>query len=272
MLHHPHVSADRISRTPLVAILHTGYELLRLDFQNLYRLSLLGYFWSFFKPLATVLPLMLVGREFGLLPKGFGCSHASFLLVGALFWEFFVDCIHQTLALARRYRKEMLLRPGFEWSIVSAGLTTSFFSFAFRAAIVLGWILATERVNFLGFFASILMLIPLAAMAMFIALPSICFNFVYNDLKYMLGYLTSLLVWSAAVYYWPSEDGRLFQVIKYNPITYLIGITRELIFFTPPTFLDGPGLEISIAVAFVLGSLGILYFRQTVRRSIDYVI
>jgi len=71
-------------------------ELIRTDFKLRYQGSVLGYLWSFFKPLMLFLILYIVFTKFITLGKGTP-NYAVSLLLGIVLWTFFIEATSNSL-------------------------------------------------------------------------------------------------------------------------------------------------------------------------------
>lgn len=252
--------------------MRAGRHLLLIDFQNTYNRSFLGYFWSFVKPFALVYPFLLMNREFKFLPKDLPCSPSVFMLVSSIYWQFFSDAMQAPLMFSQRYRKELLLRPRFEYVAVSAGVWSAFGGLFFRIVPAIIWLAVLGTLSLPGALLSFVLLIPLALFALCFVLPAISLNVIYNDIRLAMGYLMGFLLWSSAVFYLPESNSIFSKVTKLNPISILIGSCRELLLGLPANFFNGASLFSAIVFIAAVFSLSYTFFKRNLRSSLDYVI
>ena len=197
------------------------------DFRFRYRQAYLGYIWAVARPVASMLPLILVGNAFGLGGEMDATEYALFALAGFLLWQMFWDSVISPQWLARRLRrtfKEAPLRPE---AVVAAGAGLVLFNASFYAAIfVLASALTTTAppatlwLALLAF--PVIVLGGLAIGAFFVPL-----TFVYLDFRFGLPLLSPFLLWTAPILYASPKAGVLAVVNRWNPLTYLINIPRQ---------------------------------------------
>ena len=93
---------------------------------------------------------------------------------------------------------------------------------------------------------------------------------VYLDLRYGLPLMSSLLVWTAPIFYVTPESGLLHAINKWNPLTYLVNTPRA--WLTGGSDID-PTLFIATIAGFVaLCAVSLRIYERTMRIGVDEVL
>ena len=248
-------------------LIQQGYLLVLRDFRFRYRQAYLGYVWAVARPVAGVLPLILVGNAFRLGGDMAAAEYALFAMGGFLMWQLFWDSVISPQWLARRLRrtfKEAPLRPE---SVVAAGAGLVLFNASFYAGIfVLASVLtqtAPPTTLWLALLAfPVIILGGLAVGAFFVPL-----TFVYLDFRFALPLLSPFLLWTAPILYTSPPTGMLAVVNRWNPLTYLIDIPRQwLVRGTTGHEL----VFLACAIAFItLFWLGLFFLRRAMPIAVE---
>lgn len=261
-------SYARAGRRPSLRLLiEQGRLLVLRDFRFRYRQAYLGYVWAVARPVAGVLPLILVGNAFGLGGDMAAGEYALFAVSGFLLWQLFWDSVISPQWLARRLRrtfKEAPLRPE---SVMAAGTGLVLFNASFYAGIFLLASGLTRTVPPSTFWLAVLacpviVLAGLAVGAFFVPL-----TFVYLDFRFALPLLSPFLLWTAPILYTSPDTGLLATVNRWNPLTYLINIPRQWLVRGN----DGDELVfLACAVAFIgMFWLGIRFLRRALPMAVE---
>ena len=208
-------------------LLQQGRLLVLRDFRFRYRQAYLGYIWAVARPVAGVLPLILVGNAFSFGGDMEAAEYALFATGGFLMWQLFWDSVISPQWLARRLRRTFQEAPLRPESVVAAGAGLVLFNASFYAAIfVVASVLArtvppsTVWLTLLAF--PIIVIGGLAIGAIFVPL-----TLVYLDFRFGLPLLSPFLLWTAPILYASPEAGVLAVVNRWNPLTYLINVPRQ---------------------------------------------
>lgn len=245
-----------------------GWFLFLNEFQQRYRMTFLGYWWSVVKPIAACLPLLFVGKHFEFNPSDDQTPYELFAVTSLIFWNVFWTAATQTLYFGRRCRKVISEYRLSDTAIISAAAiqVSMEFAMSFPFVLVLAY-LFDSPLHAQGFFS--LGVLPILASAGFgLALPLVPFSLIYHDIHYGFGFLGQALFWTAPVVYAMPTNGPLYYINFFNPISYLIIVPRTLLLlgnFTHPNFF-----LVSCAAVLIVFSAGFLFFHRSIRTALDY--
>lgn len=211
----------------LRALARLGWLLFLRDFRYRYRQTYLGYLWAVSRILFTGLPLIIVGSHFNLGGDRTPVTYAIYALAGLIMWQIFWDSLNYPQWIGRRLRKTFA-----ETSFPQEALLVGAACYVlFNASIYLPLLGVT--------FAIFRVAPPPTVLLGLLALPGLIvaglsvgavvapLTFVYLDFRYGLPFLSSVLLWTAPIFYVAPEEGLLRQINQWNPMTYLIDVPRH---------------------------------------------
>ncbi|MCB1194714.1 ABC transporter permease [bacterium] len=252
------------------SVVRIGWLLFLRDFMYRYRQTFLGYFWAFIKPLLMGVPIILVGRQFDLGDNNAEVPYEVYSFIGLIFYNIFWDSVIFPQWIMRRTRKVIQNAPfPHEAVLVSSIFYVLFNTVVYLFLMTIVIVLFKTPVALSVFFT--LMSIPL----MMLAGISIGIYFaptvlVYLDVRYSLSFISNILMWSAPIVYKQPETGLLSNINRWNPITYLISLPRDLLFGTQNGHIMF--FVISLLFFFVLLAVGLNYFYRAMSIAIDQII
>ncbi len=240
------------------------------DFRLKYSGSILGYFWSFAKPLALFTMLYLVfGRIFDL--DELSPYYALGLLIGIVMFYFFSDAT--SLAMVSLVARESLLRKLVFPRIVipSAAVVTALITFAVNALVVGFFIVVKGITPQPSWLLLIPLLVELLAFTLGVSLVLGTLFVRLRDVGQVWDLGLQLLFYASPIVYpigYLPEWAR--KIVFLNPFTQILQDVRALIIYP-----DDPGAVITaadafgtlgrllpIAIAFAILVAGLLFFRR----------
>jgi lipopolysaccharide transport system permease protein len=247
-----------------------GWYIFYRDFQFRYGLTLLGYFWSVVRPIASALPLIFVGRQFNLGAGVEGIPYSMYALTGIIFWNLFWDAFTMPMFLMHRTRTVLRRIPLSPYSLVWAALFSALVNLGVNLIILLlaAFVMGTHVSWFAGLALLSLPLLLIAGLGL--GLPMVSITAVYHDMRYGVGFLGQLFLWSAPIVHSIPPSGLLRTINLYNPLTYLIDAPRSWLFGLETETL--PLFVLSACFSIVLFLIGCWYYRGTIRTTYDYVV
>ncbi|MBP3657259.1 MAG: ABC transporter permease [Clostridia bacterium] len=229
-------------------------ELVKRDFKQKYKRTVLGMGWSILSPLLTLLVMRLVFTQF----FGRNTSHyTTYLFAGNLVFSFFKESTTGGMSALMGNKhiftkinvpKYIFLLTKNVSSIINFGLTLCvFFLFAALDGI-------TFRVSFLA------LLFPIACLIVFnigVGLILSALFVFFRDISYLYDIFTLLLMYMSAIFYQVDAYAPAIQRLFYiNPLYCVITYVRTVVI---DGVIPGPGLHLLIvfyaAVAMLLGGL-----------------
>lgn len=238
------------------------------DIKIRYKQTVLGLAWAVLQPLAGMVVLTLVFSNFeGVKPPG--VPYPLFLLAGLIPWNFFSSAVSGagTSLLAQQHL-----------------ITKIYFPRLFVPASTVGTFLVDMAVG-LGLFAVLmpiyqytpsinLIFLPLVILLTFTSALGLGLIFasvtvLYRDLRFVIPFLMSLLMYASPVFYQPAIlSPRVQLVVAANPVTGIVTAFRWSILGLP---LDVQAVSISVVMSIVVMVLGLYFFRRTERFLTDLI-
>jgi lipopolysaccharide transport system permease protein len=212
--------------------LHSARELAwRLtirDFKVLYRNSFAGYLWAFLPPLVASFTFILLrqGGAVNVSDTG-GIPYAAFTLTGTILWQVFVDAMMNPLKTMTSCRS-MLTKINFPYeALILSPVQMSLINLAIRLLILvpcmiwfqfpIGWSLLLVPVG-------LIMLVLLGACFGLLLAP---LSGLYKDVQMGLAMITTFWMFLTPVVFPNIREGLLGTFMKINPVTYVLGATRD---------------------------------------------
>lgn len=242
-------------------------ELVKRDFKNKYKRTVLGILWSVLSPLLTLLILKLVFSNF------FGRSiehYTIYLFCGNLLFSFYKESTHTGMSalLANsaiftkvNVPKYLFLLSRNVSSLINFGINMCiFFAFCAFDSIDFSW----------HFFA---LLYPAFCLVLFnlgIGFILSALYIFFRDIQYLYDVLTMLLMYMSAIFYSTENFHPALQKVFYcNPVYVYITYYREVV-------IDGsiPSLSLHLlAAAYAVGALliGALIYKKYNTSFLYYV-
>ena len=199
------------------------------NFRSQYRQNWLGYLWLLIPPLVTTLIWFYLGRSGIINTNTSENVYPVYVLTGVFIYQTFVEAINCPLQqlTAQRYILNKIKVP--HEAFVIAGLGNIAFNLLIRAVfifIALLWFAVPLHYSLLlapiGFLSVILFGVSLGLL---IATPGM----LYKDISSGLGIVISLWFFVTPIVYSLPSDANVKTYFRLNPLTSLIGTTRNWI-------------------------------------------
>ncbi len=247
-----------------------GWFLFYRDFQWVYSLTYFGYIWSIIRPLAAALPLIFIGNEFQLGSGKGDVPYFLYAFTGFVLWSVFWDSLTQPSNMLYRSRTVLRRMPLDGRAILVASLFNVLYHLAVNSIVALGAVLVLG-VPLSWNILLLIFTVPLLALGgLAIGLPFASVGIIYQDIRYGIGFLGTILLWSAPILHEIPPQGKLHVINTWNPLTYLIDLPRSLIFGLPYEQL-GP-FAAAAAIVLVAFFLGYRFYLKKLPIGFDYVV
>lgn len=247
------------------------YQLWRRDFLMQYKKSFLGMGWLIFAPIMGIVSWVFMNATGVLTPGDVGIPYPAYVLLSTTIFGLFSGFFGAT-ASSLQTTQGFINQVNFAHDviIVKQGLQQlSSFLITFTVSVV--------ALFFFGVFPSWkiiffpLMVFPIffigAAMGMIVSVISV----VFPDITRVVNFVVGLLLYVTPVIYSPKFDNDILQIIiKYNPLTYIIGDARDLIIYGRIENLQN--YCISIAGALILFLVAWRFFYISEEKVIEKMI
>lgn len=208
------------------------WQLFRRDFLMAYKKSFLGMAWIFISPVVGIVSWVFMNATGILNPGDVGIPYPAYVLFSSSIWGLFMGFYGSALEtlnagssfiLQVKYPHEALLIKQTAQHLATF-LLTLVVNF-----LVLAWfgILPSWKIVFFPF-----LVLPLFFLGGGIGLMFSVVGVVASDVTRGFSYFFSLLMYITPVIYSKELANPVLQALmKYNPLTYLIGVPRDLILF-----------------------------------------
>lgn len=208
------------------------YQLWRRDFLMMYKKSFFGMGWLVLAPIMGIISWVFMNATGVLAPGDIGVPYPAYILLSTTIWGLFINFYtgaSQTLQIAQGFITQVNF-PHHVLLIKQAMQQLASFFISFVISIL---ILIFLKVNISWMTLLIpFFILPLFFIASAIGLFVSIITIVTPDLQRVFTFVMGLLLFVTPVIYSSNVDSPLLQiVIKWNPLTYLIGGVRDAIFF-----------------------------------------
>lgn len=208
------------------------WQLFKRDFFAVYKKSFLGIAWVFLTPIIGIVSWVFMNMTGILNPGDVGIPYPAYVLISSSIWGLFVKFFQsasQTLnsgagfIMQVKFSHESLLIKQ-----IAEQLAQFVLSFTFSIIVLLAFgVVPSWKIIFLP-----LGILPLFLLAGGIGLVVSVVGAVAMDMTKIFTFLFGLLMYLTPVIYSPNTGNELLQnVIKWNPLTYLIGTVRDMIIY-----------------------------------------
>ena len=204
----------------------------RRDFVSVYKQTILGPLWYLIQPLLTTITFTVIFGNIASLPTD-GLPQFLFYTSGTVVWSYFASCLTKTsetfVQNANLFGKVYFPRLAVPVSILISNLITFLIQFAMFLVFVLYFILrGTDiQVNWLWIALSPALILMMAGLGLGFGIIISSLTTKYRDLRFLVTFGVSLLMYATPVIYPASSIPERFQwVIQANPMTSVIEAFR----------------------------------------------
>ena len=203
----------------------------RRDFVAAYKQTILGPLWYLIQPLLTTITFTIIFGQIASLPTD-GLPQFLFYMSGTVLWSYFSDCLTKTsntfVQNSQLFGKVYFPRLAVPVSILISNLITFAMQFIFFLLFVAYFALrgAEIRPN-LWMLAFPLLLLIMAGLGLGLGVLISALTTKYRDLRFLVSFGVSLLMYATPVIYPASAVPERFQLlIRLNPVTSIVETFR----------------------------------------------
>ena len=234
--------------------------LIMRDIKIRYKQTVFGVLWAVLQPLAQMLVFSLVFGHFsGVTPNN--VPYKLFVFTGLVPWTFFSNAV-ASAGTSLLGQQQLLTKIYFPRLYVPASTVG-----AYLVDMAIGLVLAFILMPFFHYSPSInVIFLPLVVLMTFAAAFGLGLIFasmtvVFRDLRFIIPFLMSLMMFASPLFFQPTLLSRPIQLlVAVNPVTGIINAFRWSILGLP---LDIPSLLISIVATIGVLIFGLFFFRKT---------
>ena len=248
------------------------------DITTVYKQTILGPLWYFIQPLFTSVIFTLVFNNLGNISTG-GLPPFLFNLTGITIWNYFTACFTGTSDTFTKnagiFGKVYFPRVIMPLSVTISNLV----KFGIQLLILIAFYIYYLSIGVELSFNFTIIFFPLLVAVMAITglglgMITSAMTTKYRDLKVLVGFAVSLLMYISAVPY-PIEVAReklpnfASNIISYNPLSHILESFRYMVLNTG-TFSWG-GAIYALVFGFLVFFIGLIIFNRTEKSFIDTV-
>src|SRR3972149_2806114 len=238
----------------------------RRDFVAVYKQTILGPLWYLIQPLLTTLTFTFIFGRVASLPTD-GLPQFLFYMSGTVVWSYFAACLTKTsetfVQNANLFGKVYFPRLAVPVSILISNLITFLIQFAMFLVFVLYFALRGTPIqfNWLWIALSPILMLMMAGLGLGFGIIISSLTTKYRDLRFLVTFGVSLLMYATPVIYPVSSVPEQFQwIILANPMTSIVEAFRYA--FLGAGSVDLGQLAYSFGFMLVVVIVGITIFNR----------
>ena len=247
----------------------------RRDFVSVYKQTILGPLWYLIQPLLTAITFTFIFGRVASLPTD-GLPQFLFYMSGTVVWSYFAACLTKTsetfVQNANLFGKVYFPRLAVPVSILLSNLITFLIQFAMLLLFVLyfAWRGTSIQFNWLWIALSPALILMMAGLGLGFGIIISSLTTKYRDLRFLVTFGVSLLMYATPVIYPVSSIPERFQwLILANPMTPIVEAFRYA--FLGAGTVDINHLLFSFAFMLIVVFLGSVIFNRVEQTFMDTV-
>lgn len=243
-------------------------QLVRADMLTDYKKSFLGLSWMFILPLISVFLWIGLNSAGIIQPGNTGIAYPAYVLVSTSIWNFFHEMYKSSSNVLVSNARILLLKdfPVFILVTKQIIVNTLRFSIILAVNIIVLYFFGVKFTWVSLLFP--LSLLPMVLLAVGIGLTVAIFRVILIDLSTLVDEFMKLLMFLTPVIYAPRINWDILQnIVNWNPMTYLLGTSRDLLANGKLDQINSYYLCALISVVFFI--LGFLFFKMAYKRVLE---
>ena len=247
------------------------WQLFKRDFFASYKKSFIGITWIFIAPIAGIISWVFLQKTGMLRPGEVGIPYPVYVLIGTSIWGLFMGFYNsanatlsagQALVMQVNYPHEALL-----FKQTAQHLANFIITFVMNIAVLF----AFKVMPSWGIILFPLVALPLFFLGAAVGLVTSMISIVAVDISRIINMAMGLMMYMTPVIYSDKVDSQFAQiVIKWNPLTYLVCSTRDIIIYG--RLYDPFGYFICAVLSFLLFMISWRLFFVSEDRIIERMI
>lgn len=194
--------------------------------------SFLGWAWLIILPFIAIITWIFMKGAGIIQPGEMKIPYAAFVILSTTIWAGFFDTYKNFSQIFQTYGKTLLVNKLPMDVLILSEIVIGLIKFLIPFTFILVYFLYSGISLAQGGILFPLAFIPLVLLGASIGLLTGLFNAIAKDFSYLVDNLMRLLMLlSPVVYATDVSEGILATILTYNPLTYLISSTRDLLLF-----------------------------------------
>lgn len=238
-------------------------QLFKRDFLAAYKKSFFGMTWILISPVIGILSWVLMNATGILNPGDVGIPYPAYVLLGSSIWGLFMGFYSSAegtlqsgagLIMQVKFPHEALLAKQ-----VAQHLANFSLGFLLNIGVLFAFgVIPSWKIIFFPF-----LVLPLFFLGAGIGLVVSVFSVVAAEANRAAGILLGLMIYITPVIYSPAVKHELLrEIIHWNPLTYLVGVVRDIIIYGGTTQWHEFGWASGVALVVFLVSWRLFYLSE----------
>lgn len=242
------------------------WHLVKRDFYLRHTGSVLGMLWSVLVPLAQLSVLVFT---FGsVVPVGIE-DYPAFVYSALLPWTWFSSSLSSAGHLFFNHR-DLVRRPSFSpWMLVVMNTISHLITFVLSLPLLLLLLAWYGRAVSWNLGALPLLLTIQGILTTGLSFMIASWNVFYRDIAQLVSLLLSLMFFLTPIFYRPVVEGWYRELLALNPMAFLIGCYRAVLFDGTAPRLDM--LIASTSFSLAVGYIGYFVYRRSLPEVVDAI-
>jgi len=244
-----------------------AYGLMKRDISALYRQSFFGFLWAFIPALLTALTFSLASKNRILNVGATDIPYAAYVMLSVTLWQTFSEAVLgpvNGLAASRSFITKINFPRE---ALFMAKFGEAIFNFLIKCVLITGIFIFYRIVPSPFIFVALAVVLAMIVLGQSIGLLLAPLGMIYQDFTKGLPLVLGLGMFITPVVYPMPAGGTLVgEIVRMNPLTYLISVIRDLSIYGGTSY--GTEVIVVIASSIILFIIAWVVFRL----SIPYVI
>jgi lipopolysaccharide transport system permease protein len=263
-----------MSRAPATSIGHfssnwyLAKQLIRVSLTIEFKKSFIGIFWLFLSPILAVIVWVFLHSAGIVTPGETAIPYPAYVLLSTSIWSFFIE-LYRQVSLLLTNNNNVLITVAFPIeALIIERITVHLIHFIIPLVInIIVLLFFGVKLHWLSLLFPFALL-PLLCLGLSLGLITAIFRIVLVDLARVMDQGLRFLMYLTPVIYSPEIPiSWLQQVVDYNPLTYLIGVPRDLL--TTGTCSDLAAFGLGSIFSFLLLVLTYTFFSKTQKKTLE---
>jgi lipopolysaccharide transport system permease protein len=231
-------------------------QLTQVEIIGMYKKSFLGMAWMFILPILAVIIWVVLNGAGVVNPGETDIPYPAYVLLSTSIWGFFLEAYKSTSNLLTKNGRMLIMSEVPFEPLLMQKIVVHLINFIIPFVVNIIVLLAFGvRFSALALLFPI-SLLPLLLLGMALGMVVAIFRVIMVDVANLIDEGMKLLMFLTPIVYTPKITASWLEVIvNYNPLTYLIGFSRDLLtsgtFYMPLHYLIFSGVSlIAVAVSF----------------------
>lgn len=239
-----------------------AYVFVWRDIKVRYKQTLVGILWAIFQPLFMMIIFSILFSKFVNI-KSYNVPYPIFVFSGLIFWNYFITSINSASNSLLEH-EDIIKKVYFPRLLLPLSATiTPLVDFLISCGVFFAFM---WYFNYSPYLLGVILMMPLIIIAFLgtsgIGIFLAAVNVKYRDVRYILPFFTSILLFFTPVIY-PinTVEGSMRWILAINPITGVIEILRATLFEVAS--INFEVIAISFLSSIIIFLVGIIYFSST---------